>query len=51
MQRDTVKGITNASKKASRDSGGGKTLTGPASEIHPGAKVENMLAMHEMGKT
>jgi uroporphyrinogen-III decarboxylase len=42
--------IKKATEKAIDDSGGGKTLIGSTSEIHPGIKVENALAMYETAK-
>ncbi len=41
--------IKKSTEKAIEDSGGARTLIGSTSEIHPGIKVENALAMYETG--
>lgn len=46
----TLEEITTATKKAIEDSGGAKTLIGSTSEIHPGIKVQNALAMYETAR-
>jgi hypothetical protein len=42
--------IRVATEKAIRDSGGAKTLIGSTSEIHPGIRLENALAMYDVAK-
>jgi hypothetical protein len=42
--------VRNATEKAIEDSGGKKTLIGSTSEIHPGIKTENALAMYETAR-
>ncbi|MBC8387979.1 MAG: hypothetical protein H8E13_08020 [Actinobacteria bacterium] len=44
----TPEQIREATKKAIEDSGGAKTLVGSTSEIHPGIKLKNALAMYEV---